>query len=189
MKRKFLLQGLLFLTLMGCSSNKAPSADDLAIDKADDVAIAIQRVDDSKQVVQYGMSKEEAEKVLGQAESTNRSFMTYPDGVIIIYRNDKVCAISLREESSGVYQTENGAEVGMRKDEIIEKYGEQHAMKSTEKNLDYGYDTGDKQYLTEWERSSKEKMEQQYQWSFSFNDAGVADSIILSDHRAAMYME
>ncbi|GGF72718.1 hypothetical protein GCM10010912_17410 [Paenibacillus albidus] len=170
-----LLLMLVLLTACG-ASNSGLSTDDLAI----------VRVDDEKQIVQYGMSRAAAEKVLGEA-SGNKNYLSYENGVEVLYRDNSVVLLSLGEESKGVYKTIQGAEINMNKGEMKEIYGEDQAIEIHENNLDYLYDSINKKYLTDIEVNSEER-KSFYHISFMFNEQGEAESIFLSDNNASMFL-
>ncbi|MEK4237477.1 hypothetical protein [Paenibacillus sp. FSL H7-0714] len=172
--------GLLFLlfTLTACGSSSGLSTDDLAIVK----------VNDEKQIVRYGMSRETAEKVLGEAEYDSKFILSYENGVDILFRDNSVVVIRLDEESSGVYKTLQGAEINMNKKDLKGIYGKDTAIEVSENNLDYLYDSINKKYLKTMEVSSKQR-DKYYHVSIGFNDRGEAESIFLMDNNAAVLME
>lgn len=170
---------VLLLLLAGCgNSNNAITVDDLSIHK----------VGDSKSKVTYGMSRDDAEKVLGRGKGEGfGSWFTYNSGVQIMYREDKVAGIALREESAGTYETSKGAKVGMLKDELKKIYGDNY-LGDHERNLDYAYDTVNKKFLKESESpKTQEENEKTYVISAVFDDNGYAQTIMLLDRRMAMY--
>lgn len=177
--RKIVL-GLLFLfvlTACGDSKGEGLTTKDLAI----------QKVDDSKAKVQYGMSRTEAEEVLGKGEDKGiANSVAYESGVGIMYREEKVAGITLGKESKDAYETAGGFKIGMSKDEFKQIYGDQY-LKDMESNLDYAYDANNKRYLQEKEWVAKSEDDTKiYVISGMFNGKGEADGIVLVDKRMTM---
>ncbi|ASA20964.1 hypothetical protein [Paenibacillus donghaensis] len=170
-----LLLMLVLLTACG-ASNSGLSTDDLAIVK----------VDDEKQIVQYGMSRAAAEKVLGEA-SGDKNYLSYENGVKVLYRDNSVALLSLGEESKGVYKTLQGAEINMNKEELKGIYGKDKAIEVQGNNLDYVYDSINKKYLTTTEVNPEER-KSFYHISININEQGEAKSIFLMDNNAAVLM-
>lgn len=100
MRRGFL--ALLFLVVLAaCGSTESSiSAEDLAIVK----------LDKEKEIVSYGMSREEVDKVLGNGEEDKLMllFINYDSGVSAIFRNGKIVLLYLPTESKGTYGGEAG---------------------------------------------------------------------------------
>ncbi|AIQ29390.1 hypothetical protein P40081_15465 [Paenibacillus sp. FSL P4-0081] len=173
--KKSLLTLLFLAFLTACGSSKSGiNEDDLAIVK----------VDNEKEIVKYGMSQEEAEKILGTGKKTT-TFSTYSSGISIMYRDGAVVCIFIDEESKGKYKTIQGAEVGMSKKELIDLYGETGAFSLSEIQLDYVYDSTNKKYLTIDEQSSNNDLKS-YQVSVRFKMDGGARLISLLDRQSAM---
>lgn len=132
---------LVFLTACGASDNGLTPKD-----------LAIQKVDNKKATVHYGMSRADAEKVLGEGEEAGlgKSF-SYGGGVTVMYRGDKVAGVALNEGSEKAYETVEGLRVGMSEEDTRKVYGE-HYLNNAEKFIDYAYDSSNKQFLqgTEW---------------------------------------
>ncbi|MHA6530436.1 hypothetical protein [Paenibacillus sp. BAC0078] len=171
---------LLFLVLLtACgSSKKGLTADDLAIVK----------VDNEKEIVSYGMSRANVEKVLGESEESKlKRMMFYKNGVAVMYRDNSVVAILLSEESRGIFKTLQGAEINMNKDDLKKIYGNDNAIEKKE-NLDYIYDSESKKYLSEMTVKSEDRTKI-YHVSIRFNDAGEAERISVLDNRAATLAE
>ncbi|OBZ08940.1 hypothetical protein A8L34_22590 [Bacillus sp. FJAT-27264] len=178
---------LLFVLLVGCGSSESFKPDTFSEDD-----LAIVKVDDEKQIVKYGMSREDAEKILGPSKTDKELFPKYDFGVQIIYRDDKVVAIGLTEDSEGVYKSSRGAEVGMKKEGVKKLYSEKYGLSVFEQDLDYIYDSRAKRYLGKVSADQPTKDEGElvdtYLASFRFDDNGDADSIFLSDRLAAVQM-
>ncbi|WP_339219422.1 hypothetical protein [Paenibacillus sp. FSL H8-0332] len=172
--RKIILSLLFLAVITACGSSSGINADDLAIVK----------VDSEKEIVKYGMSQEDAEKILGPGKKTT-TFSTYSSGISIMYRDGAVVCIFIDEESKGKYKTIQGAEVGMSKQELINLYGESGALSLSEIQLDYIYDSTNKKYLTIDEQSSNNDLKS-YQVSVRFKMDGGARVISLLDRQSAM---
>ncbi|WP_046503017.1 hypothetical protein [Paenibacillus riograndensis] len=126
------------LTACGSSKNGL-TADDLAIVK----------VGDEKAVVQYGMSRANVEKVLGEAENDGaRGMMFYNNGVGVLYRENSAVAILMNEDSKGSFITSGGLEVNMNKNDLYKIYDEKNAIEVSG-SLNFAYDSVDKKYLKE----------------------------------------
>lgn len=171
---------LLLVVLVGCGSG---AKDGISVDD-----LAIVKVDDENQVVKYGMSRAEAEKVLGKGEKVKnlKNYFKYNSDVMIMYRNEKVVGISIGEETADSYQTSNGLKIGMLKDEIKEIYGSQH-LGDNESNLDYAYDSVNKKFLDGSSYpDTLEENQKIYMISAMFDEDGYAYTIMLLDRQMAM---
>ncbi|MEK3683677.1 hypothetical protein [Paenibacillus sp. FSL R10-2736] len=176
--RKSILALLFLFCLTACgSSNGGLTTKDLAIKK----------VDDDKAVVQYGMNRVDAEKVLGEGEDIKigNSF-AYSSGVRIMYREDKVAGINLTEESEDMYETVGGLIIGMSKEDVKKIYGDQY-LADLEKNLDYAYDSDSKQFVkeSEWAKNIEDNTKI-HLISVMFDGNGYVRSILLTDKQMAM---
>ncbi|WP_405115747.1 hypothetical protein MHH28_13605 [Paenibacillus sp. FSL K6-1217] len=173
MRRSFLV--LLFLIFLTACSSKGGglTTDDLAIEK----------VNDEKQIVSYGMSRSTAEKVLGEGEKDSEAnSYNYKNGVRVLYRDNSVVFIYLGEASKGVYRTVQGAEINMNTDELKKIYGEDNYIGENGMVFAYAYDSINKRYLSEMVAGSEER-EKIYEISFGYN-GGELEGILLSDHKA-----
>ncbi|OKP92069.1 hypothetical protein A3844_02865 [Paenibacillus helianthi] len=168
---------LLFLILLtACGASKSGiSTDDLGIVK----------VDNDKEIVRYGMSRANVEKVLGESEESKlKNMVFYENGVAVIYRDNSVVAILIGEESKGIYKTTQGAEINMNKEDIKNIYGNDNAIEKT-KNLDYIYDSVEKKYLTDMPVEPEDRTKI-YHVSVMFNDNGEVEKISVLDNNAAV---
>ncbi|WP_341186322.1 hypothetical protein [Paenibacillus sp. FSL H7-0756] len=149
--------------------------------------LAIQKVNDHKAMVEYGMSRAEAEEVLGKGEDKDiANSIMYSSGVRIMYREDKVAGITLAEESKDTYETTGGFKIGMSKDDFKQIYGDQY-LTDMERNLDYAYDSINKRYLHDKEWAAKAEDDTKiYVISGLFNGKGEADGVVLVDKRMAI---
>ncbi|KHF33416.1 hypothetical protein CM49_04364 [Paenibacillus sp. P1XP2] len=177
MKNCALMLMVLIVILSGCSGGGSA--------KLSRESIGIKRVDEGGQVT-YGMSRSDAENVLGTGEKKAFGF-EYSDGVSIQYRDDKVVAVVLSEESDGIYQTIDGIKVGMLEDEIKKRYGKKYVNDSKTGSLDYHYDTNKGQFLTREDIKNSGDSENVFVLSVTFDDNGYAKRIMLLDQRAAKY--
>lgn len=134
------------------------------------------------------MSRASAEKVIGEPEDDGLgSMMFYNNGVSIIYRDNSVVANSLREESKGKYKAVDGAEINMNKTDVKKIYGEDKAVEASD-NLSYVYDSEKKEYLTEMKPDQENAENKKHLVSVKFNDKGEAESILVSDVNAALFV-
>ncbi|WP_042201834.1 hypothetical protein [Paenibacillus camerounensis] len=175
--RKGILVLLFLAVLTACGSSKSGiTPDDLAIVK----------VDDKNAVVKYGMSRANVEKVLGEAERDGLgNMMFYADGVSVIFRDNVLVAIHLSEDSKGKYKTVGGAEVNMNKNDFKKIYGDDNSIEAPN-NLDYLYDSENKEYLTEMKPDQENTKNRKYLISVTFNDNAEANRILVSDVNAAL---
>ena len=74
---------MLLVLMVGCTSSQG------SISKGD---MSIVKINNHKQIVQYGMNRADTEKVLGKGEK-GLFGIKYDDGVIIQYRDEKVAGI------------------------------------------------------------------------------------------------
>lgn len=179
MKRSlFALLILVILTACGSSPNGL-KADDLAAVKAE-----------NKEALQYGMSRTDVEKILGEGEegALSSRFREYESGITTLYRDDRIVLIYLSEDSAGVFKTKSGAEIGMTKDQIIKLYGKEHSESDSDSHYTYFYDSKNKKYLKDVKNLGDDS-ENIYVVSFSFNDDGKVKSIGLSDAIAILINE
>ncbi|WP_440832364.1 hypothetical protein [Paenibacillus sp. 22594] len=183
---------LLLFVLAGCSSSSGASnskAAKLEPDTFSEQDMAIYKVDNSKERVSYGMRRKDAEKVLGTGSVGITNSYTYESGVSVLYRDDKAVAITLKRESQGTYRTARGAETGMTKANIKELYGEKYAFESSEKYMEYYYDTEVKQLVEgstiKLNSLSGEALKAKQLVSTAYDAEGNAILIILLDGQAA----
>lgn len=179
-KSMLLLLVSLFLVTGCVSTNANISAEDMAVVKSSD----------KKAVVKYGMSRSDAENILGKGEKTFLGF-EYNDGVIVMYRDDQVVGVSLSEDSKGIYTTSNNIGIGMLEDDIKKQYGDQYmADQSNGGFLTYYYDTDGKAFLKDKSPTSitQENSQKIYVITIAFDENGYADRIMLLDHLMAVYM-
>ncbi|GEM_PF-4621487 len=95
------------IVLTGCNSSEGIAHKDIGIVKAGNKGDA----------VQYGMSRSDTEKVLGNGELVGKTLTKYDNGVSVVFRDDKVVAIGLETGSEEIYTTTSGAKIGMLEDE------------------------------------------------------------------------
>lgn len=176
--RKTVLVMLFLFVLTACADSK---------DGVTTKDLAIQKVNDHKAMVEYGMSRAEAEEVLGKGEDKDiANSIMYSSGVRIMYREDKVAGITLAEESKDTYETTGGFKIGMSKDDFKQIYGDQY-LTDMERNLDYAYDSINKRYLHDKEWAAKAEDDTKiYVISGLFNGKGEADGVVLVDKRMAI---
>ncbi|MNW47390.1 hypothetical protein [Fontibacillus panacisegetis] len=174
-----LLLSIIFI-LVGCNSKSGLSKSDIGIKKADD----------NKTKVVYGMSRVDAEKILGIGEKSSFGY-DYEHGVKVLYRDDKVAGVILDEETKGIYDAIGGTKIGMLKSEVTEIYGEGYLSEEAgNTNLRYYYDTVKKSFLKEEElaKDNEEDYEKVLALFIEFDDNGYVDRISLTDHRMAMFL-
>ncbi|UQZ36981.1 hypothetical protein C2I18_27680 [Paenibacillus sp. PK3_47] len=178
MRKGFLALLFIALLITACgSSNGGLTTKDLAIRK----------VDDSKAVVSYGMSRADAESVLGEGEQLDiGDSFSYSSGVKVMYREDEVAGIYLTEGSEEAYETVDGARIGMNKDAVKGIYGDNY-LSDLERNLDYAYDSDNKQFLKEkeWAKTFEDDTKI-YLISAFLDGEGSISTIMLTDRKMAL---
>lgn len=184
--RRGILALLFLVVLAACGSTKSSiSAEDLSIVK----------LDKEKEIVSYGMSREEVDKVLGSGEEDKLMppFINYDSGVSAIFRNGKIVLLYLPTESKGTYGGKRGTEIGMTKAQLKKVYGEKNAVETTKYNLNFYYDTEIKEFLNQESAEeaikNKDRAKLIYCIAFMFDDEGNSDSMQFSDALAAYSME
>jgi len=191
MKKGLVIAALLSLLIAaGCSSGSESIADSYEPDTFSDKDRCIMKKEDLKAEVCYGMTRAEAEKVVGDPEEDKEVFANYASGVKLFYRDQAVAGIALLEDSQGVYQTARGAEKGMSFDDIKKLYGEKYANQVTERNLDYSYDTEAKKFLSDEETSRMNQIESKpiHLFSMTLGDDDKVVSLFLMDRKMAVFM-
>lgn len=181
MKKLAILFAVFVIMISACSAGKPSdkfSLDDMAIVKVG-----------SGKKVKYGMSRAEAEEVLGSGSKSEMLYtVDYPQGVSLFYRNDTVAGIILTSDSKGVYKTERGAETGMPKEKIEKLYGDQHTKSESGRNLDYVYNAKDEKFLINDLPKNEDEAHNTYVISATFDDNGYSERIFLMDAKYAIYL-
>lgn len=175
-----LLFVILLIVLAGCSQGQ-----EAGLTKKD---LSIEKNEDGKSIVEYGMGRSDVEKVIGTGEKSVIGF-SYESGVTIMYREDKVVGIALDKEAADTYKTPK-IKIGMLKEDIKKAYGEENMLNEAEKSIDFAFDTKEGTFLTQESKTKEniEDMQDVYLVSVAFDDNGYADIIMLLDQRMAMYM-
>ena len=186
------------LVLAVCSSGNA-QVYKMEPDTFSEQDMAIYKVDNSKERVSYGMSRKNAEKVLGTGNEGISNWYTYDSGVSVLYRHDKAVVITLERVSQGAYKTARGAEVGTNKERIKELYGEKYAIENASetmkslKYLEYYYDTETKElvkeYPSDFKSLSKKELRAKHLLSTTYDEDGKIVLIILMDGQATNTFE
>lgn len=177
---------LVIIMLSGCNQG---STSELTMND-----LSIEKIGESKSRVEYGMSRSDAEKVLGTVQDREGAFFYYENGITIMYRDEEnqevVAAIVLDGDTDESYQTPK-IKIGMLKEDIKKVYGLGNTLNDAEKNLDFAFDTKAGSYLTQESKrkESAEEMEDVWMVSVTFDDNGYADRIMLLDQRMAMYLD
>lgn len=111
---------IVLLILAGCSSSSGViRSAEMEPDTFSEQDMAIYKADNSKERISYGMSRKDAEKVLGTGNEGLPNSYTYESGVSVLYREDKAVAITLRVNTEGIYRTARGT----RWDDFISHQG------------------------------------------------------------------
>lgn len=143
---------------------------------------------DSKDKVCYGDQRNKAEIIVGSVnQRIANHILNYDFGVTIMYRNDIVAGIVLKEESKGIYITGRGSTIGDSKSELKKEYSEKYALDKVDLTLDYFYDTDKNTFLGDenWRNNNSElELEKVYVVSFMF-DEDKASRIFLMDLKMA----
>lgn len=182
MKLRNLIIFALFLILMGCSGEEFKpdtfSQDDMCIVKTE-----------NKAKVCYGMSRSEAERLLGTGEKGVGDSIKYDFGIRVFYRNDAVAGVILDQDSKGVFKTARGVEIGMPKDDIKKLHGATYSLED-EKYMNYIYDIKRNEFLDTTlleKKQSPEDMESTYILSAGSDSEGFTDIISVFDRKMGFY--
>lgn len=175
------------ILLVACGSDFKPDT----LSKKD---IGIVKIDDSNASVYHGMTRAEAEKILGEGKGS--PLVAYNNGVSILYRkegnNESVAFIALDAEK--VYKTARGIKIGDTKSDVHKAYGEKYPIPTNQINRDisYVYDLTNKMFMgqvsIETEVKNKNELYDQIGVDFIFNDDGFVDRVMLYDRYAGMYI-
>ncbi|MMZ58603.1 hypothetical protein D1872_205910 [compost metagenome] len=176
LKSFVLLLSIIFI-LVGCNSKPSLSQDD----------IGIRKVDDPKAKVIYGMSREDAEKVLGTGKKNSYLGFDYENGVTVYYRDDNVVGVLIDGESKGIYETTNCLGIGVLESEVEKRFGKDGIKQ--EAFIDYIYDTDSKMFLGKDapRKQIEDDMERVFIVSVRFDDNGYANFFSLLDQRMAIF--
>lgn len=175
------------IILVACGSEFKPDT----LSKKD---IGIVKIDDSNASVYHGMTRAEAEKILGEGKGS--PLVAYDNGVSILYRkegnNESIAFIALDKDADKVYQTARGIKIGALKSDVLKSYGEKYpiATHKVDRDISYVFDLNGKKFLdkdTIFEKVKDEKeLHEHIGADFLFNDDGYVERIALYDRYAAM---
>ncbi|WP_223066420.1 hypothetical protein [Paenibacillus caui] len=179
---------MLYLTFIVTIILSACSNIDFKPDTFSQDDMGIVQIDSGNKVI-YGMSRTEAEDILGTGDKSALGMIDYKSGVSVFYRDDSVAGIALREHSNGHYKTTRGAEIKMLKGKIKKMYGEKHAIDQTPLNLDYAYDSKEGKFLNKISPKSEDDAKSTYVISAIFNSDGYAERIMILDSEFAIYLK
>lgn len=130
-----------FILMIGCSSGNS----ELQEIKASDLCVTHINL---KEKICYGDERKKVEKITGLSiDPEPYSSTGYENGVSIMYRDDKVVAIRLDDESLGIYEIKY-AKLGETKTNVIERLGSENAYANAPRNLDYFYDSQTKKFMS-----------------------------------------
>ncbi|URN92868.1 MAG: hypothetical protein NAG76_13555 [Candidatus Pristimantibacillus lignocellulolyticus] len=189
MKKLLIVALIVCISLLaGCSNSNNNSGSGLKEIKTSDLCVTNINLDAK---ICYGDEKKKVETIVGEGEGSS-TLITYDNGIRVMYRGDKVAGVILTEESDGVFESVIDVSMGDSKKVIKDKLGNDNAIDTIAKNLDYFYDSDVKHFIKETssnKKSTKEEMEKVYVISFLFDPAGKADTIMWLDWRMAMYLQ
>lgn len=189
MRPKILTVFTLLFLLIGCSDSgsESYSLNEITIN---DLSIHI--AGDKSSKVTYGMTRSDAEKVLGKGERSElfKNYYTYESDVSVLYREDIVVGITLGEESANEFQTLKGAKVGILRDDFKKMYGEKYVvLENNERYIDFVYDSTTNEYITNINSVQvQEDKTKTYMVSAMFDSNGYASIIMVQDRHAAINM-
>ncbi|TDL70426.1 hypothetical protein E2R58_15205 [Paenibacillus amylolyticus] len=169
-----ILSSVLLIVLTACGSKTS------SITK-DDIEIVNVH---TKEKVSYGMSRVEAEKVLGKGEMGSENNFDYEKGVEITYKDDKVISIGLGKDSDGIFETSHGLKIGMLGSEITELYGgSQNKMDlSDDRFLVFSYEAKKGEFIHTFPATTEGAPEVQiYTFTFYIDYNQYVGSIDLTD--------
>lgn len=194
MKRYLLMAcSIIFVILFACSNGsngkeEASVPDVYNPNEFSSKDMAIIEIKTGKKV-NYGMSRSDAEKVIGKGEisGTMKYMIEYDNGLVVAYRDDTLVYISLKESSKGIYKTARGAEVGMLKSDIVSLYGGEHQITQTPNNLDYYFDNNSKKFMDVPPTWNQENAINTYIVSTELDDSEYATKVMITDGQFAAY--
>ncbi|MFD0717274.1 hypothetical protein [Paenibacillus sp. GCM10027626] len=183
---KRILAVMLLVVLVGCNTGGTLKPNTLSVDD-----LCIYKDDDKKNKVCYGMSRSEAEKILGTG--TKEAFgIRYDYGVKILYRVDNIAMIVLDKDSKNVYSTVRGNKIGNLKEDVLKTYGDKYPIirETSPQSIDYIYDLENKKFLGEvsYEKIDSKKYKDHLYVSAGFNEDEYVNRIFLGDKEAIMYL-
>jgi hypothetical protein len=154
------------------SPNNAVASNDFCIVQAKD----------GKAKICYGMTRIDAEKVVGQGKKIGMLYQ-YDNGIGIIYNEEAIVNITMTETSKGKYMTASGGEMGMLKEKFKKAYEGKPTLIDDNKKLSYAYSTVEKKYLEKvnYLEMTGEQKQKIYTVNITFNESGYAEGIVLSD--------
>lgn len=179
------LLGILSIIILlgGCSSTSKAEIQEI---KQSDLCVTHVKMSEK---ICYGDVREKVEQIAGLTTDAEPNLATgYKDGLMIMYRDNKVAAIKLRENSLGVYKTEFGS-IGERRSILTDRLGTSSAVSTTPLNLDYFYDSQSKNFMKTLEyKGTHEEMEKVYIMSFMFDQDEQTNTILFTDMKMGAFM-
>lgn len=162
-------------------------------DTFSDIDKCIVSIQNSKALC-YGDSKADIEEIIQSTGESWHTFVMYPSGLRVAYRDDVAVGFQLFKGSEKVYQTARGARIGMSKDEIMHLYGSKYAHEATSNHLDYAYDmeTGkfvEKSLLFSTEVQMKRKKIFLISAMFDADQGDTHSQITIMDQKMAIFLE
>ena len=185
-KKRFagLMVSLAILLLPACGSATIQAEPNTL--SAADIAV----VDGQKTAVSYGMSQEDVEKALGKGEKGFASFLEYPDGLTVMYRDQdgKNVTAGVMFTDDSKYSTPRGISLGASVQDVLTAYGDKPSFQ-TDSGITYQYDLENARLVTSVEEQPLhvEGSEKTLAVTFIIKN-NVVSTITLTDYRMAKYV-
>ena len=158
------------------------------------------RVSDGEKIT-YGMKRIDVEKILGNTDAANMTYMSYDGGKIGVYYRltdesgkqlttdrQTVAGIVLTPDAAGFYKTPRGLEPGQTAQEVLDIYGEYPGVQS-ELTLSYQYDVARKKMITPQQNNPDRDMGLRNQVMVQFTlDGEKVISVSMMDRQMALLM-
>lgn len=185
----WIISVIALFAISGCGGQVSSFQEDTFSDK--DKCIVI--IQNSKALC-YGDSKADIEKIIQSTGESWHTFVMYPSGLRVAYRDDVAVGFQLSKDSKEVYQTARGAYIGMSKDEMMQLYGSKYAHEATANHLDYAYDMEEEKFVDKSLFLSTEvqlKREKIFMISAMFDgdQNDTYSQIMLMDQKMAVFLE
>jgi len=176
---------LLILVLVGCNK-----PNDFELDNFTMLDMCIEE-SAGKEKICYGDDRHITEETLGSGKENKLiAGFEYDNGVMVLYRDEKVVGMALQDGSQGKFKTSRGAEIGLLKEEMKELYGEKFSVDRAEYNIDFIYQQESETFIPFRDGTqNEEEMTHTYLISATFNQDGHANRIMLLDRKMAMYLK
>lgn len=167
----------LALALVGCSSSKGISSQDLCVTHIN-----------LNETICYLQERAMIEKVAGGGQEGVTFLTEYSNGLSILYRDDRAVLIAIDEEAKGVYKSM--VNIGSTRADILKVYGQDNLFSNSIATTDYFYDSTNKTFIdsNNFKADTADHNKQVYVVSTRISNEGHIESIYLGDRQAVMYV-